>query len=268
MQRDLYVLRRWWWLLLIAVFLGGVVAYGATKVFVGQKYQTSAIISVAPAPQGPNGLYVTSLSATADSALISTLSTAQAARNLLPPVDRRSVNADKLAHAAVGSASIDGELIYVSVTWPHRAFAPILANAMARAYIRQERMRLSQHYRIIHAGLATEKRSLATLERSTRTSGQAGSFLASQYSLNALRLSQDDVDAKIQTNLQLASLQVAQPATDLEVIRIGAKASINALLGAVLGLLVALVFALVTTRSYPGAGDAQPLRPVLTSRAE
>src|SRR5579859_5766240 len=78
-QRNLHVLRHWWWLLLAGLVVGGIAAYVGTKVLAAQQYEASTIIALAPPPQGPNGLYLTTLAASADSQLVSTLSTAQAA---------------------------------------------------------------------------------------------------------------------------------------------------------------------------------------------
>lgn len=256
-RRNIYVLRRWWWLVLVAAVVCAAVALAATKLLVKERYQATALVSLAPAPQGPNGLSITSLSAAADAQLVSTLATAQSARNHLPASIASSVSADKLAHAVTGQPSLDGQLLYVTVTWTDQTRTPILANAVAEAYITQERSRLKEHYGIIHGVYVREEQSLSALARRLPTSGPAASWARAQNADAASRLYSSDAEARIQASLQTASLQMAQPASSLEIVKIGPKGSVNALLGGALGALLALIFAFVQTSSYE-APDRQP----------
>lgn len=261
-QRILFILRRWWWLLLAALLVGGLVAYGLTKVLVQQQYESTATVAMAPPPQGPNGLYITLLSASADAQLVATRSTANAAVSLLPASVARSVGPSKLATDITGAASLDGQLLFVTVRWHAPALAMSLANATAGAFIRQERRRLEAHYRIIHAGLAAQERHLASLGASVQSSGQPAQWLQAQYADAASKIYQQDADARIQAATQQASLQLAQPATTVQ--KVGPKPTVNGLLGAVLAGLIALVFAFAATSSYGEAGADEDLHPVLT----
>lgn len=245
LERNLVVLRRWWWFLVLAAFIGGLVGYGITKAFVKQSYQATAVIAMSPAPQGPNGLSVTSLAASADAQLVSTVRTAQAARALLPAATRSSIAASTLAGKITGTPSIDGELLFVSVVWNDPGAAKTLANAVSRAFIGQERIRLHSRYVIIHGVFSSQEAHFAALTSTARGRSAATTWLQSQYADAASKLYQLDADARIQAALQGTSLQIAQPAVDT--VKVGPKASINGLLGAALAFLVALIIAFVST---------------------
>jgi uncharacterized protein involved in exopolysaccharide biosynthesis len=267
MQRNLYVLRRWWWLLVVAALAGALLAYGLTKILVKQQYQSTAVISVATPPQGPNGLYVTMLSPSADAQLVPTLGTAQAARARLSGTVAAQVNPTRLERATESTPSVDNQLLFVNVQWPDQRLAPVLTNAVATAFIQQERVRLENRYRIIHAGLVTQEDHLASLVRQAAVgTGPARTWLQAQFADTASKIYQQDVDARIQASVQQAGLQVSQPAA--ETVAVGPRATVNGLLGAVLAFLVALVFAFVATSSYGSPETAEGVRPVLTSIGE
>jgi capsular polysaccharide biosynthesis protein len=267
MQRNLYVLRRWWWLLIVAAIVGGLLAYGLTKVLVKQQYGSTAVISVAPPPQTPNGLYLTMLAVSADSQLVPTLGTAQAARGLLPRPLAAQVNPTKLERAIQSTYSVDGQLLFVTVRWPDKSLVPRLTNTVAAAFIRLERTRLERRYRIIHSGLVSQEDHLASLVRQTASgSGPAKTWLESQFADSASKVYQQDADARIQASVQQVALQVSQPA--VETVAVGPKATINGLLGGVLALLIALVFTFFATSSYGSPETAEGVRPVLTSIGE
>ena len=262
LQRNLYVLRRWWWLLLAALVVGGAVAYGLTKVLAQQQYEGTAVLSLAPAPQGPNGLYVTMLAASADAQLVPTLSTARAALGSLPtPLDRQ-VDPDKLSKSIDSSSSLDGQLLFIGVKWPDSALAPRLANAVAAGFVRQERRRLETRYAIIHRGLMAQEQHLANLISTTSASGPARSWLQAQYADTASKIYQQDADARIQASIQESSLQLTEPASS--VVKVGPKASLNGALGGALAFLIALVFAFVATGSYGQTQETEGPQRVLT----
>lgn len=261
LQRNLFVLRRWWWLLVAAAVIGAVVAYEVTKMLVQQEYQGSATVAMAPPPQGPNGLYVTMLTASADAQLVSTLATAQAAQRSLPVTIRSSIDASTLSSRIDGTASVDNELLFVKARWTDPALAVQLTNAVAKAFIAQETRRLERRYQVIHAGLATQERHLAALIASPGATGAARSWLQAQYADTASKIYQQDADARIQASTQEASLQLAQPASGA--VKVGPKATVNAALGGALAFLLALLFAFAATRAYPQTEASESLPPVL-----
>jgi uncharacterized protein involved in exopolysaccharide biosynthesis len=260
-RRTLYVLQRWWWLIAAAALVGAVVAYGLTKVLVQQQYESTAVVSLAPPPSSPLGTYTTMLAASADAQLVPTLDTAQAALHTLPRSVALQVQAATLSSRTIASASLDNQLLYVSARWTVPVLAPVLANALARAFIDQERHRLESRYALIHAGLLAQERHLAGLVQTPAGSGQARSWLQAQYADTASKIYQTDADSRIQASIQEASLQLAQPATTAA--KVGPKATVNAALGAALALILALVFAFVATRSYGQTLESQELHPVL-----
>jgi len=248
LRRTIYVLQRWWWLIAAAAVVGAVVAYGLTKVLVQQQYESTAVVSLAPPPSSPLGTYTTMLAASADAQLVPTLGTAQAARRALPPSVTPQVDASTLSSRTAAAASTDNQLLYISARWTVAGYAPLLANAVARAFMGQERSRLETRFAIIHAGLLSQEHHLQALMQAPAGSGQARSWLQAQYAETASRLYQTDADSRIQASIQEASLQLAQPATTA--VKVGPKATSNAALGAALALIVALVFAFVATGSY------------------
>jgi capsular polysaccharide biosynthesis protein len=261
LRRTVYVLERWWWLIAAAVVVGAVVAYGLTKSLVQQQYESTAVVSLAPPPSSPLGTYTTMLAASADAQLVPTLGTAQAARRALPSSVAQQVDASTLSGRTTASASLDNQLLYVSARWTIPGIAPVLANAVARAFIGQERSRLETRYGIIHAGLLSQEHHLSALIQAPAGSGQARSWLQAQYADTAAKIYQTDADSRIQASIQEASLQLAQPATSAA--KVGPKATINAALGAALALILALVFAFVATGSYGRDLASQELHPVL-----
>jgi capsular polysaccharide biosynthesis protein len=263
LNRNLYVLRRWWWLLLAAAIVGGLIAYLATKLLVHQQYQAIAVISMAPPPQPSSGLYLTTLSASADSALVPTLRTAQAALASSPKL-ATSVTPLQLAHSTTASASPEGQLLTVTVLRPDSASAVSLANAMAGAFIAQERSRLQQRYVLLHRGLVSKEQFLAARVKRGVGGGAPMTWLQAQYADTYSRVFQQDADARVQADLQKTSLQMAQPADPSTVGAIGPRSSFNGVLGAILGLLLALVVAYVATGSYGEYEDASARQPVLT----
>jgi hypothetical protein len=268
MERILHVVRRWWRVLVGACLIGGVVAYVGTKVLVKQQFEATAIISMSPAPQGPNGLYVTTLAASADAQLVQTLATAETARRALPRNEARGILSGDLSRSTVAASSIEGELLFITVRWPDVVLLPRLANAMANAFIRLERARLEQRYAIIHAGLGSKESYLLGLMRSTSGGGQALSWLQAQYADSLSKLHQQDADARIQASLQEVSLQIDQPASADGIQKVGPRATVNAVLGAVLALLIALVIVFALTTSYSSEDLGDSLRPVLTAAVE
>jgi capsular polysaccharide biosynthesis protein len=260
-RRTVYVLQRWWWLIVAAAVLGAVVAYGLTKALIQQQYQSTAVVSLAPPPTSPLGTYTTMLSASADAQLVPTLGTAQAALRALPPSIARQVDASTLSNRTTAAASLDNQLLDVSVRWTVPGLAPILANSVSKAFIGQERRRLESRYGLIHAGLIAQERHLSALMQTPAGSGPARSWLQAQYADSASKLYQTDADSRIQASIQEASLQLAQPAT--AVAKVGPKATVNAALGAALAFILALVFAFVATGSYGQDLASQELHPVL-----
>jgi capsular polysaccharide biosynthesis protein len=261
LRRTVYVLERWWWLIAAAAIVGAVVAYGLTKTLVQQQYESTAVVSLAPPPSSPLGTYTTMLAASADAQLVPTLVTAQAALHILLPSVAKQVDASTLSGRTTASASPDNQLLYVSDRWTVPGFAPLLANAVAGAFIAQERSRLETRYALIHAGLIAQERHLAALMQAPAGSGQARSWLQAQYADTTSKIYQTDADSRIQASIQEASLQLAQPATTAA--KVGPKATINAAFGAALALILALVFAFVATGSYGQDLGSQELHPVL-----
>lgn len=257
MQRNLQVVRRWWWLLLLAAVIGGLAAYGLTKVLVPQQYEGTAIIALAPPPQTATGLYVTSLAASADAQLVPTQATATVAARGVPGVTPK-----ELATHIQSTASLEGQLLYVYVRWHAPLLADALANDVARVFIQQERTRLAQRYTVIHRSLAAQEAHFTSLASKASGSGQAADWLRAQYADTAAKIYQEDADAQTQAATQAQSLQVVQPATT--VIPVGPRAPLNALLGAVLAFLAALVFAYMSTDAYSDIDQTRP-RPVLSS---
>lgn len=243
MQRNVEVLRRWWWLLVLGAVIGGLVAFGLTKVLAQQQYEGTAIIALAPPPQGPNGLFVTSLAASADAQLVPTQATAAVAAHGVP-----GITPAKLVSHIQSTASLEGQLLFVNVRWPAPLLADALANDVARVFIQQERTRLAQRYSVIHRGFTAQEAHLTNLASKTSGSGSAASWLRAQYADAAAKIYQEDAEAQTQAATQAESLQLVQPATT--VIAVGPRAPINALLGAVLGFLAALVFAYISTDGY------------------
>lgn len=252
LQRTVYVLRRWWWLLLGAAIVGGLIAYLLTKTLTTPQYQSTAIVSMAPS-SGPISMFA----ASADAALVPTLATTEAARAMVP-----GVPASQLSGRIDSSASVEGELLYITVRWAEPTHAPALANAVARTFIRQERQRLGTRYAILHQKYAATEQHLQKLSRSMLGSGPAREWLQSQYAASVATIYQKDADAQAQAAVQETSLQIAQPATAAA--RVGSRANLNAVLGAVLALLLALVFAFVATSSYGETADVTVARPVLS----
>lgn len=254
-RRNAAVLRRWWWLLILAAIVGGIAAYGLTKLLVKQEYQGTAIISMAPPPQSQSGLLITMLSAAADAQLVPTQATATVAARGLP-----GVPPTKLVDDIQSTASPEGQLLYVRVQWTSVPVAQQLTTAVAQTFIQQERARLRRRYAIIHQGFVAEEQHQASLIRSLQGNNDATNWLRSQYADSAARIYQEDADASVEAATQEASLQLVQPAT--KVIAVGPRAPLNGALGAVVALLVALVFAFAST-AYYGETDEERLRPVL-----
>lgn len=265
LQRNLYVLRRWWWLLAAGLLIGAAAAYGLTKVLVKQQYQATAIIALAPPPQGPNGLYVTSLAASADSQLVSTLATSRAALRQAHLPSGSSVDANQLSTNTAGTSTLDGQILYVTVKWSDATLAPALANAVAGAFLSQERSRLAARYGAIHRSLVAQEQRLMSLASSSPGSGAARSWLQAQYADSVSKVYQTDADAQIQTTLQQQALQIAQPAVSTT--KVGPKATVNAALGAALGFLIALIVAFVATSDY-SESKAPAVAPVMSRVAE
>lgn len=260
MQRNVEVLRRWWWLLVLGSVIGGVAAFGLTKILAQQQYEATAIIAMAPPPQGPNGLSVTSLAASADAQLVPTQATAAvAARGVA------GITPTKLVSDIKSTASLEGQLLFVNVRWPSPLLAEALTNDVAHVFIRQERARLGQRYAVIHRGLAAQEAHFTTLASTATGSGSAASWLRAQYADTAAKIYQEDADAQMQAATQAESLQLVQPATT--VIATGPRAPINGLLGAVLGFLAALIFAYISTDSYQAVDEVRR-RPALSSIGE
>lgn len=201
------------------------------------------------------------LAASADAALVPTLATTEAAKSIVP-----GVRASQLSGRIDSSASVEGELLYITVRWDQPTLAPALANAIARTFIQQERQRLKTRYAILHGKYADTEQRLQGLARTVVGSGPARDWLQSQYAASVATLFQKDADAQAQAALQETSLQIAQPATSAS--RAGSRATVNAGLGAVLALLLALVFAFVATSSYGQAAELEVARPVLSKVGE
>jgi capsular polysaccharide biosynthesis protein len=261
LQRNIYVLRRWWWLLAGAAVLGALVSFALTKALIQQQYKATAIVSMAPPPSGPNGLYVTMLVASADAQLVPTVATAAGAVRSFP-----GISADSLASHTDSLASPENQLLFISVTWGATGTAEDLANAVAGSFIGQERTRLERRYSIIHQNLLSQERHLTALMQRAPGTGAARSWLQGQYADAVSKIYQQDADARIQATEQQASLSLAQSAT--KVVKVGPKPTVNAALGGLLALLIALVFALVATSEYGQSEDAAEPRPVLAKVGE
>jgi capsular polysaccharide biosynthesis protein len=258
LQRNLYVVRRWWWLLVGAAVVGGLVAYAVTKLLVQQEYKATSLVSLAPPPQAPNGLYVTMLQASADAQLVPTLRTARRA-----VAGQSGISAQKLADHTTALASPENEVLSVSVSWTSPDLAMRLADAVSNAFITQERQRLRSRLAIIHRGLSQQEGQLTSMLRRSTGNTTAADWLRSQYADATSHVYQQDADARIQAAMQEASLQLAQPASS--VVKVGPKPAINAGLGALLALVVALLFAYLSTTDYGEAEQTRTPRPVLTS---
>jgi hypothetical protein len=222
-----------------------------------QAYQATTIIAMAPPPQTQNSVYVQMLQASADAQLVPTLATAQVAARGLPGIDPRTLAAD-----TASTASIEGELLFVNVRWSNEPVAETLSNAVAHAFIAQERNRLSQRYAIIHQGIAAKEAYLTGLLRAASGNGDAATWLRSTYANALSNLYGQDADARIQAVSQERGLQVVQPAATATAV--GPKASLNAALGALLGLLIALIFAYMATGEFGESEGVATVRPVLS----
>lgn len=265
LERNLEVIRRWWWLLLSLALLGGVLAFALTKVLVKQEYQATALVSVAPPPSGPYGLSVTDLLASADAQLIPTVDTARAALRRLPLSLSAAVNPLKLAANTDATATPDNELVKIDVKWTGATAVPTLTNAVALAFVQQERARLEARYRLVHRQLAEEEGRLSALMTRAQGTGAARDWLRSQYADAASKLLQQDTDDRIQASVQEEGLSLAQPATQVR--SVGPKAPVNGLLGAALGLIIALIVAFIATDRFE-TEEREGIRPVLAHAGE
>lgn len=257
MQRNLYVVRRHWKILVAAAIVGGLLAFGLTKLLIQQQYAGTAIIAMAPPPQTASGLYVTMLTPSADAQLVPTHATALGAAKMVPEVDAKT-----LARHTSSTASIDNQLLFVSTKWADKALSLRLSNAMATAFIQQERRRLETRYSIIHRGLAGEESHLASLVQSAPGTGAPQTWLRGQLADSASKIYQEDAAARIEASAQESALQLVQPADVAE--PVGPKPLVNGALGAALALLLALVLAFVATPSYGQPEETAAQRPFLT----
>jgi capsular polysaccharide biosynthesis protein len=271
LQRNLFVLRRWWWLLLLGALVGGGVAYGLTKVLVKTTYEAVAIVSTGAAPEGQQGTYIAASGAPSSGDLLINAGVVRGVQRLVPGISTADLQNDLTGTASQqGCVSLDTstngnqcQLLLLHVQWPDPALAIRLANAVAAVFMQQERVRLEQGYALYHRGIAAQERALTQLIRATPGKGAAGSWLQAQYANTLSGLYDKDANARVQSSVAIASLEVAKPATKA-VKASGPKASVNGALGALLGLLVAWIVAFLVTRSYGDEEEAAGPRPVLS----
>lgn len=271
LQRNLYVLRRWWWLLVAGALIGGLVAYGLTKLLAQNQYEAVAIVSSGSAPQGEHGTYFASFGTGGDGALLANQGVLTGLQRLVPGVDR----AQLVSHLS-GSASEQDcvslnnalganqcRLLALRIQWPDPAPVIRLANAVATIFMHQERTRLEQSYALSHHGIAVQERALTRLIQTTPGKGAAQNWLQAQYAKTLSDLYSEDANSRIQTSVAETSLQVAQPATTATKVA-GPKATVNGGLGALIGLLIAWVIAFIATSSYGDEVKIGGPRPVLS----
>jgi capsular polysaccharide biosynthesis protein len=259
LQRNLFVLRRWWWLLVLGALVGGVVAYGLTKVLVKTQYDAVAIVSTGAAPQGQHGTYFASIGGAPDGTLLLNQGVIARVQRLVP-----SISGSQLVRDLTGAASqqacvsldtsISGnqcQLLSLHVQWTDPKLAIRLANAVAVAFMEQERVRLKQGYALYHEGIDAQERTLTKLIRTTPGTGAAQTWLQAQYANTISNLYGKDSEARVQASVAETSLQMAEPATTPTTTKVsGPKATVNGALGALLGLLIAWVIAFIATSSY------------------
>lgn len=232
-----------------------------------QQYEATAIISMAPAPTTPNGLLVTGLAASADAQLVPSLSTARAATQRLPPSVAASIDPAILSGKIISSASVDNQLLFVTAEWQDASLAPALSNAVASAFIAQERRRLEGRYIIINRGLLAKQRSLSRLIHRAAGPGAAMNWLQAQYADALSKVIQEDADARIEASMQEASLTLAEPANANSIVKVGPKALVNGLLGGALAFVLALLIVFTIAPSDRQIDD-QTLKPVLAKTGD
>lgn len=247
--------------MLIATVIGGATAFGLTRLLNRAQYEATAIVSMGPSPSGvssASGPGFPMLAASAEAQLIPTLSTSQVVRRAVPGISSQS-----LADNVSSTASVDGELLFITARRPDPASATRLANAIATVFIDQEKGRLENRYLILHSDVVAQERQLSNHIIASGVRGPARSWLQAQYADTLSRLYQRDVDARTEATIQERSLQVAQSARNVTIIRKSALA--NAGIGAALALLLALIFAYVMTGSYGEAAQSEAARPVVST---
>src|SRR5206468_1197408 len=146
LQRNVFVIRRWWWLLVLGAIVGGLVAFGLTKVLVKTKYEAQAVVSSGPAPQGQHGAYFAVNGSGTDGQLLPNNGVLNAVQRAVPGLDRTA-----LLNNIDGSASqqdcvslnspVDTsgcQLLTIRVQWTDPATAIKLANTVVTVFIQQE----------------------------------------------------------------------------------------------------------------------------------
>jgi capsular polysaccharide biosynthesis protein len=270
LQRNLFVLRRWWWLLVLGAIVGGGVAYGLTKALVKTKYEAVAIISTGAAPQGQRGTYFAPSVAPSSGDLLINSGVVRGVQRLVPGISGTALQNDLTGTASQEdcvslNTSTNGnqcQLLLLHVQWTDPALAIRLANAVATVFMQQERVRLEQGYALYHRGTAAQERALTQLIRATPGKDAAGSWLQAQYANTLSGLYDNDANARVQSSVAIASLEVAKPATNAAKTA-GPKATVNGALGGLLGLVVAWAIAFLATKTYSHEEASSP-RPVLS----
>jgi hypothetical protein len=252
--------------------VGGGVAYGLTKALTKTTYNAVAIVSTGAAPQGQQGTYIAASGAPSGGNLLINAGVIRGVKRLVPGISVTTLQNDLTGIASEqdcvslnpSNSANQCQLLSLYVQWPDPTLASRLANAVAAVFIQQERARLEQGYTLYHRALAAQEHALTQLIRSTPGKGAAGNWLQAQYADTVSGLYGKDVNARVQSSIAIASLQVAKPATTA-VKASGPKASVNGALGALLGLLVAWTIAFLATTSYGHEEGASFPRPALST---
>jgi uncharacterized protein involved in exopolysaccharide biosynthesis len=271
LQRNLFVLRRWWWLLVLGALVGGGVAYGLTKALTKTTYNAVAIVSTGAAPQGQQGTYFAASGTSSGGDLLINAGVVRGVHRLVPDVSTAALQNDLSGIASeqdcvslnTSTNSNQCQLLRLYVQWPDPALTIRLANAVAAVFIQQERARLEQGYALYHQTLTAQEHALTRLIRTAPGKDAAGNWLQAQYADTLSGLYSKDANARVQSSVAIASLEVAKPATTAAKAP-GPRATVNGALGALLGLLVAWAIAFLATGSYGHAEEATGPRPVLS----
>jgi capsular polysaccharide biosynthesis protein len=273
LQRNLFVLRRWWWLLVLGAFVGGVVAYGITKAIVKTRYDAVATVSTGAAPQGQAGTYFATTDGAVDGTLLLSPGVIATVQRLVPSISRSQLMKELSGTASQQACvSLDSskngnqcQLLSLHVQWTDSNLSIRLANAVATAFMEQERVRLEQGYALYHREITAQERTLATLVHATPGSGAAQNWLQAQYANTLSGLYGNDSQARVQALIAERSLQMAEPAGTTTTTKVsGPKATVNGALGAILGLFLALMVAFFATSSYGNETQGAGPRSVLS----
>jgi capsular polysaccharide biosynthesis protein len=273
LQRNLFVLRRWWWLLVLGALVGGVVAYGLTKVLVKTKYDAVAVVSTGAAPQGQQGTYFASTEGALDGTLLLNPGVILKVQQLVPSISRSQLakeltgNASQQACVSLDTSKSGNQcqLMSFHVQWNDPNLSIRLANAVAGVFMEQERVRLEQGYALYHRAIVAQERALTTLVHATPGTGAAQNWLQAQYANTLSNLYGNDSQARVQASIAETSLQMAEPASTTTTTKVsGPRAAVNGAIGAILGLLLALMVAFLATSSYGNEREVDGPQSVLS----